>query len=192
MSLVLQLHLVMMSKYSKFGVVYFNTFCVISYIKFLHSNYDKNNDLAMTMLNFFLPKRRAKNLKNEQFNWYCILLIFFDPSRSKRKVCFWLVIHSRLRIELVPAYCRSISSRAPFWCYLLYASTSAHLWLTYGCMFSRKCHTETAVLGCVGTDAASSCSGIWNAGRRIHKHTVSLLCASACVSEGLMKFWKLP
>ena len=39
MPLVLQLHLIMMSKFSKFGVDSFNTFWVMGYIKVLHDNY---------------------------------------------------------------------------------------------------------------------------------------------------------
>ena len=41
MPLVLQLHLAMMNKYSKFGIDTFNTFKIWATLKFLH-----NNDLA--------------------------------------------------------------------------------------------------------------------------------------------------
>ena len=44
MPLALQLHLVMMSKYSKFGVDAFNTFWVMSKFKFLHNADDDNNE----------------------------------------------------------------------------------------------------------------------------------------------------
>ena len=52
MPLVLQLHLVMMRKYTKFGVDTFNTFWVMCYIKFLH---DDDNRLLLN--------RQAKNGK---------------------------------------------------------------------------------------------------------------------------------
>ena len=49
MSLVLQLHLVMMSKYSKFGDDTFNTFWVVGYIKALHDDDNDYDDLAITI-----------------------------------------------------------------------------------------------------------------------------------------------
>ena len=49
---VLQLHLVMISKYSKFGDT-FNTFSLMGYLD------DNDDDLAITIANFF-----AKNLNN--------------------------------------------------------------------------------------------------------------------------------
>ena len=57
MSLVLQLHLVMMSKYAKFGVDTFNIFWVMGYIKVLHD--DDNDDLAITIARLFLWNRQA-------------------------------------------------------------------------------------------------------------------------------------
>ena len=44
MSLGLQQDLIMMSKYSKFGVDIFNTFWVMSYIKVLHDDDDNDNN----------------------------------------------------------------------------------------------------------------------------------------------------
>ena len=66
MPIFLQLHFVMMSKYSKFGVDTFNTFCVIGYIKVLHDADDdngNNNDdnLAITIALFFIRNKRAKD-----------------------------------------------------------------------------------------------------------------------------------
>ena len=57
MPLVLQLHLVMISKYSKFGDT-FNTFSVMCYLKSFSLD-DNDDDLAITIANFF-----AKNLNN--------------------------------------------------------------------------------------------------------------------------------
>ena len=52
MRLVLQLHLVMMSKYSMFNVDTFNTFCVKGYIKVFHNDDDDkdDDDLAITIV----------------------------------------------------------------------------------------------------------------------------------------------
>ena len=69
MPLVLQLHLAMMSKYSKFGDDTCNTFWVMVYIKVLHDDNDTNDDnddnnddyLAITIAWFFLRNRQAKN-----------------------------------------------------------------------------------------------------------------------------------
>ena len=54
--LVLQLHLVMMSKYSKFGVDTINNFLEMSTLKFLHIN----NDLAIT-INRWVKNCQTKN-----------------------------------------------------------------------------------------------------------------------------------
>ena len=71
MPLALQLHLVMISKCSKFGVDTCYTFWVIGFIKFLHDN-DENNennneDLTITVVRLFLRNRRDKKEK-EQWN----------------------------------------------------------------------------------------------------------------------------
>ena len=68
MSLVLQLHHVMMSKYSKFGVDIFTTFWVMCYIKVfanVEDNVDDMDDLAITIAQLFLrnlTRRRYKLL----------------------------------------------------------------------------------------------------------------------------------
>ena len=63
MPLVLQLLLVMVSKYSNFGLDTFNTFGVIGYIQFLHDNNNDNN-LANTIAWLFLQKPTSKNCRN--------------------------------------------------------------------------------------------------------------------------------
>ena len=63
MPLVLLMHLVMMSKYSKFGVDTFNTFWVMGTLKFLHNNGDNNdNDLANTIAQHFFETDELKNV----------------------------------------------------------------------------------------------------------------------------------
>ena len=65
MPLDLQLQLVRMSKYYKFGVDTFNTFWVMGYIKVLHAaaadDDDNHDDLAITIARLFPRNRRAKN-----------------------------------------------------------------------------------------------------------------------------------
>ena len=56
MSLALQLHLVMMSKYSKFGVYTSNTVLIMGYIKV----FVQDEDLSFTTARLFLRNRRAK------------------------------------------------------------------------------------------------------------------------------------
>ena len=58
---VLQLHLAMMSKYSKFGVDALVLFEYWATLKFLHGN---NDDLAITIARHLLRKRRAKKQKH--------------------------------------------------------------------------------------------------------------------------------
>ena len=68
MPLVLQLHLIMMSKYSEFGVDIFNMFFHLwATLKILqdydNNNYDSDNndnDLAITIAQFFLQNRQVK------------------------------------------------------------------------------------------------------------------------------------
>ena len=57
MPLVQQLHLVMMSKYSKFGVDTFNTFWVMSYIKVFAQRQSRSQQLDL-----FFQNRQAKNM----------------------------------------------------------------------------------------------------------------------------------
>ena len=61
MPLVLQLHLVMMSRYSKFGVDTFSTFRVMGYIKFLHNDDNDDDDLVITLAKPLLLNRQVKN-----------------------------------------------------------------------------------------------------------------------------------
>ena len=66
MSLVLQLHLVMMSKYFKFGVDTFDNFDYWATIKILHNNDDNDDDdLTITTARQFLRNRQNKNEKQE-------------------------------------------------------------------------------------------------------------------------------
>ena len=65
--LVLQLHLVMLSKYSKFGFDTFNTFWVMGYMKlFLYDNDDKD-DLVIKIAWSFRWNRPAAVKKNKIF-----------------------------------------------------------------------------------------------------------------------------
>ena len=70
MLLVLQLHLVMMRKYAKFGVDTLNTFekWAKFILKFLHNNYD---NLAITTVTLFLRNRQAKNVFHK-YSFSCI------------------------------------------------------------------------------------------------------------------------
>ena len=56
MSLLLQLHLVMMSKYSKLGADIFNNSFYWATLKFLHN---KSNDLAIIIVQLFPQNSRA-------------------------------------------------------------------------------------------------------------------------------------
>ena len=58
--IVLQLQLVMMSKYSMLSADTFKTFWVMSYIKFLHDG-NNEDDLAITIAWLFLQNIQAKN-----------------------------------------------------------------------------------------------------------------------------------
>ena len=62
MPIVLQLYLVMMSKYSKFGVDNFNTFWVLGnlILKFLHDDDNNNND-HLAIASFIHLDTKAKN-----------------------------------------------------------------------------------------------------------------------------------
>ena len=63
MPLVLQIHLVMMSKYSKFDVdtITLNTFWVMGYN---NNNDDNNDDLVITIARLFHRNKQAKNTEN--------------------------------------------------------------------------------------------------------------------------------
>ena len=64
MSPVLQLYLVLMSKYSKFCDDIIYTFLVMGYIKFLFlqdADDDDNDGLAIAIARHFLRNERAKN-----------------------------------------------------------------------------------------------------------------------------------
>ena len=69
MSIDFQLHLVMMSKYPKFDIIdIFNTFWVMGNLKvFLNDGNNNNDDLAITINQLFLLKRRAKNTNTSNY-----------------------------------------------------------------------------------------------------------------------------
>ena len=71
MPLVLQQHIVMMSKNSKFSTNIFNTFLVMGYIKVFDDNNNSDNVLTITIAQLFLCNRQTKNLttlNNVTFN----------------------------------------------------------------------------------------------------------------------------
>ena len=80
MPLVLQLHLVIMRKYSKFGVDTLNTFWLMGkfwVFKFLQ---DENNDddLAITIAQHFLRNRQAKSV-HYSLVFFCCLIVLYCP-----------------------------------------------------------------------------------------------------------------
>ena len=75
MSLAMQLHLVMMSKFFKVGVDTFHTFWVMGYLQFSHNddNNDDNNDendddLLITIAHFFLWNSHSNKMEADEDN----------------------------------------------------------------------------------------------------------------------------
>ena len=102
MSLALQLHLVMMNKYSKFGLDIFYTFWVT--LKFLHDDDGKNveddndNELTITIARLFLRNRQANNKNN-----YPFFFVISNISVNKKICLVFLLGFELLKILRLPA-----------------------------------------------------------------------------------------
>ena len=110
MSLVLQIYLVMMSKYSTLELIPLILFEWWAILKFLHNNDKDNINVVMTIALLFLQNRQAKNELHQYFltlnplifNKYCIFnsLYMIVTHYQKKTMCFSVKILTDLCVSV--------------------------------------------------------------------------------------------